>query len=265
MAKRDKSNYTIQAVANALDLLEQFTGDVQELGVTELSRKLNLHKNNVFRLLATLETRGYIEQNRITENYRLGLKSLQLGQTFIQQMGILKQSKPILEELVDACGETAYVAILKERKVIYLDAVESGQSVRAVSRVGTRAPAHATSVGKAQLASLSEDEVDKLLPEKLERHTENTITDREELKKHLEHVRRRGYSIDDEELEIGVKCVSVAVRDYTRRVVGAVSASGPAYRMTNEAIQSTLLPLVKEAADKLSTRLGYKIALEIAD
>lgn len=264
MAKREKSNYTIQAVANALDLLEQFNGDVQELGVTELSRRLNLHKNNVFRLLATLETRGYIEQNRVTENYRLGLKSLQLGQTFIQQMGILKQSRPILDELVQASGETAYVAVLKDRKVIYLDAVESNQSVRAVSRVGSRAPAHATSVGKAQLAAMSEDELMKHLPEKLDAYTPYTITDVEKFKTSLEKVRRYGFAVDDEEYEVGVKCVGVVVRDYTRRVVGAVSVAGPSYRMTNEAIQSTLLPLVKEAGDKLSTRLGYKIALEIA-
>jgi DNA-binding IclR family transcriptional regulator len=95
MAKKDKSEYIIQAVSHALDLLEQFHGEVDELGVTELSKRLKLHKNNVFRLLATLETRGYIDQNRPTENYRLGLKALELGQTFIKQMGLLRQAKPI--------------------------------------------------------------------------------------------------------------------------------------------------------------------------
>ncbi|RLB74560.1 MAG: IclR family transcriptional regulator, partial [Deltaproteobacteria bacterium] len=88
MVKREKSNYIIQAVVHALTLLEEFSGDVDELGVTELSKRLKLHKNNVFRLLATLEEKGYIEQNKITENYRLGIKSLELGQTFIRQMGV---------------------------------------------------------------------------------------------------------------------------------------------------------------------------------
>ena len=92
MAKKEKSEYLIQAVSHALDLLEQFHGETDELGVTELSKRLKLHKNNVFRLLATLESRGYIEQNRVTENYRLGLKTLELGQTFIKQMGLLRQS-----------------------------------------------------------------------------------------------------------------------------------------------------------------------------
>ncbi len=114
MAKKEKSEYIIQAVSHALDLLEQFHGEVDELGVTELSKRLKLHKNNVFRLLATLESRGYIEQNKATENYRLGLKSLELGQTFIKQMGLLRQAKPILERLVKECNETSYVAIFKE-------------------------------------------------------------------------------------------------------------------------------------------------------
>ncbi|MCK5682270.1 IclR family transcriptional regulator, partial [bacterium] len=99
MVKREKSNYIIQAVVHALELLEEFSGDVDELGVTELSKRLKLHKNNVFRLLATLEEKGYIEQNKITENYRLGIKSLELGQTFIRQMGVLRQAHPVMEKL----------------------------------------------------------------------------------------------------------------------------------------------------------------------
>ena len=93
--RREKANYVIQSVSHALDVLEQFAGDAEELGVTELSKRLRLHKNNVFRLLATLESRGYIEQNRATENYRLGIRCLQLGQTYVNQMGLLRQARPI--------------------------------------------------------------------------------------------------------------------------------------------------------------------------
>src|SRR3972149_7285706 len=99
MRRKKKSDYIIQSVWHSLDLLEEFTGDTDELGVTELSKRLNLHKNNIFRLLATLETRGYIEQNKATENYRLGLKALELGQTYVQQMGFLLQAKTTLNEL----------------------------------------------------------------------------------------------------------------------------------------------------------------------
>ena len=141
MAKKEKSEYLIQAVSHALDLLEQFHDEIDELGVTELSKRLKLHKNNIFRLLATLESRGYIEQKRMTENYRLGLKTLELGQTFIRQMGLLRQSKPVLEALVKECNETTYVAILKDFNIIYLAALETDMTVRVVPRVGSRLPA----------------------------------------------------------------------------------------------------------------------------
>src|SRR3989339_1011003 len=100
MVRREKSNYVIQSVSHLLDVLEQFYGSADEIGVTELSKRLKLHKNNVFRLLATLEARGYIEQNKSTENYRLGLKCLQLGQTYVQQMGFFLQARGGFGELI---------------------------------------------------------------------------------------------------------------------------------------------------------------------
>jgi len=258
MAKKEKSEYIIQAVSHALDLLEQFHGEVDELGVTELSKRLKLHKNNVFRLLATLESRGYIEQNRATENYRLGLKSLELGQTFIKQMGLLRQAKPILERLVGECNETSYVAIFKEGYVVYLDVVETDLTVRVVSRVGSRLPAHCTASGKVHLAYMTEEEILALIPQReMKRFTPTTITDRDELVKELALVAERGYAIDNEEMDLGVRCVAAPIRDYTRRIVGAVSISGPSMRFTDERIEKELIPLVIKAGDDLSTRLGF--------
>lgn len=258
MAKKEKSEYIIQAVSHALDLLEQFHGEVDELGVTELSKRLKLHKNNVFRLLATLESRGYIEQNRATENYRLGLKSLELGQTFIKQMGLLRQAKPILEKLVGACNETSYVAIFKDGYIVYLDVVETDLTVRVVSRVGSRLPAYCTASGKVHLAHMSEEEVDALLPAKdLKPYTPNTVVDRDKLKQELRKVAEAGYAIDDEEVDIGVRCIAAPIRDYTRRIVGAVSISGPAMRFADERLEKELIPLAIQAGEELSTRLGY--------
>src|SRR6266478_4193316 len=108
MVRRNKTNYVIQSVAHALDVLEQFFGEVDELGVTELSKRLKLHKNNVFRLLATLEARGYIEQNKATENYRLSVSCLRIGRRFVTQMGLLLQSRAILEDLVKTTRESAF-------------------------------------------------------------------------------------------------------------------------------------------------------------
>jgi IclR family transcriptional regulator, KDG regulon repressor len=258
MAKKEKAEYIIQAVSHALDLLEQFHGDVDELGVTELSKRLKLHKNNVFRLLATLESRGYIEQNKATENYRLGLKSLELGQTFIKQMGLLRQAKPILERLVRECNETAYVAIFKEGYIVYLDVVETDLTVRVVSRVGSRLPAYCTAAGKVHLAHMAEEEVDGLLPNReLRAYTATTYTDREKLKKDLRKVAEQGHAIDDEDYDLGVRCVAAPIRDYTRRIVGALSISGPSMRFSDERLEKELVPLVTRAAEDLSVRLGY--------
>jgi len=258
MAKKDKSEYIIQAVDHALDLLEQFQGDVDELGVTELSKRLKLHKNNVFRLLATLESRSYIEQNRVTENYRLGLKTLELGQTFIKQMGLLRQSRPVLESLVRECNETTYVAILKESHIVYLDVVETDLTVRVVPRVGSRLPAYCTAAGKVQLAYMTEEELDHYLPSKeLKGYTPSTITDRDAFKAHLKKVAEQGYAIDNEELDIGVCCVGAPIRDYTRRIIGAVSISGPSMRFSRERIEKELIPLVIRAGEDISTKLGF--------
>ncbi|MBW6511173.1 MAG: IclR family transcriptional regulator [Desulfuromonadaceae bacterium] len=257
MAKKEKSEYIIQAVSHALDLLEQFHEEVDELGVTELSKRLKLHKNNVFRLLATLESRGYIEQNRATENYRLGLKSLELGQTFIKQMGLLRQAKPILDGIVGECNETAYVAIFKEGYVVYLDVVETNLTVRVVSRVGSRLQSYCTASGKAHLAYLSDEELEATLPTELKAYTPQTITSLDALKKELRKVQEQGYAIDDEELDPGVRCVAAPIRDYTRRIVGAISISGPSMRLSDERITQEMVPLVLGAAEDMSTRLGY--------
>ncbi len=259
MAKKEKSEYLIQAVSHALDLLEQFHGETDELGVTELSKRLKLHKNNVFRLLATLESRGYIEQNKVTENYRLGLKTLELGQTFIKQMGLLRQSRPVIEDLVKTCNETTYIGVLKDFNIIYLDCIETSMTVRAVPRVGSRMPAYCTAAGKVQIAYMSDEEVDIYLPSReLQKYTANSITDREELKKQLAIIAEQGYAIDNEELDEGVRSVGAPIRDYTRRIIGAVSISGPSMRFSDERINKELIPMVIKASEEISAKLGYQ-------
>jgi len=258
MAKREKESYVIQSVTNALNLLEQFKADRDELGVTELSKRLSLHKNNVFRLLATLEAKGYIEQNKATENYRLGVKSLELGQTFIKQLGLVRQAKPFLKEIVEKCNEMAYLGTIRQNSVIYLDGEEANQTVKVANRVGWRLPIHCTAIGKAQIAYASEEELDKLgILDHMERFTPNTIIDRAEFTKHIKEITKRGYALDDEEYNLGVRCVGVPLRDYTGRVVGGISVSGPSFRMTDEVLKKKIIPAVTEAGEKVSKRLGF--------
>jgi IclR family KDG regulon transcriptional repressor len=257
--KKDKSDYMILAVSHALDLLEQFHAeDAVELGVTEISRRLKLHKNNVFRLLATLESRGYVEQNPITGNYRLGLRTLELRQSMIRQMALLPYAKPALEELVKECDETAYVAVLKENLSVYLYGVESHATVRVVSRLGSRLPAYCTAAGKVMLAGLPENDLERYLSRtELAPFTPNTIVERDKLREHLKEVAAQGHAIDNEELEIGVRGVAAPIHDYRSVVVGAVIISGPAMRFTDGRVRDELTPLACRTAEAISVKLGY--------
>jgi len=258
MVRRDKSNYIIQSVAHALDVLEEFRGEMDELGVTELSKKLKLHKNNVFRILATLQSRNYIEQNKTNDNYRLGIKCLELGQTFVQQRGLLKQAQPILHELAESSGETSYLSILRGNEVVYLDSVETTSTVRVISRVGLHMQVHATAAGKALIAFESEEELRKRFSSELSKFTKHTILTPEGILKDLEKVREKGYATDLEELEEGLRCIASPIRDYTRKVIAAISVSGPAHRLSDEKIEQEIGPEVSRCARALSTRLGCR-------
>lgn len=258
MARREKASYTIQSVLHALNLLEEFSQSVTEIGVTELSRRLKLHKNNVFRLLATLEMKGYIEQDKISENYRLGLKTLRLGQAYIEQMGLVKQARTVLEELSRKLNETAYIGVIREQSVVYLDVVEASQVLRVATRVGWRLPIHCSAIGKAQLAFKSESEIDKICKlDNLRRYTVNTIVDRDAFLKELKKIRQTGCAIDNEEHDVGIKCVGAPIRDYTRQTVGGISVTGPYFRMSDERLSREIIPLVVKAAKEISERLGF--------
>jgi IclR family KDG regulon transcriptional repressor len=257
MVRREKTNYTIRSVAHALDVIEQFYGEADELGVTELSKRLKLHKNNIFRLLATLESRGYIEQNKATENYRLGIRSLQLGQAYVSRMGLLRQARPVMEALVKQCRESAYVAVLRRDGMVPLDSIDADQPVRLVSIIGETLPLHCTAAGKAQLAFESEDELKSRLADGLKKYTAKTITERPALMQQLRAVQENGYAIDAGEYLEDVRSIAVPIKDYTRRVVGTLAISGPAYRLSAERMQKEVAPLVVKAGAELSSRLGF--------
>ncbi len=256
--RREKTNYVIQSVSHALDVIEQFDGERDELGVTELSKRLKLHKNNVFRLLATLEARGYIEQNKATDNYRLGIRCLQIGQNYVSQVGLLRQARPILEQLARTSHETSLVAVLRRGVAVPLDAVESDQAVRLVSRIGEALPLYCTAIGKVYLAFSSEDELRELLPDGGIKFTDRTITDRSALLTQLKHIADKGYAVDLGEHVADASSVAAPVRDYTRNVVGSIAISAPRYRLSEERAQKEVAPLVTKAAAELSSRLGFK-------
>lgn len=256
--KKDVSNYIIQSVSHAIDILECFKGDKIEWGVTELSQKLNLSKNNVFRLLSTLLSRGYIEQNPTTGNYKLGILIFELGQAYSRSMGLLRQSHDILVNLLKDCAETVYLSTYEDGEIVYIDMVETAHPVRIIPMVGHRAPAYCTAIGKVQLAYKSQEEIERIIKTtKLKPSTPNSITDQKQFLEHLDQIRKQGYAVDNEEYQLDVKCVAAPIRDYANNVIAAICISGPILRMYDDRINNELIPLLKKAAYKISHRLGY--------
>lgn len=251
-----KVNYNIQTVEKALDVLESFIG-CREAGVTELGNMLQINKNKAFRLLATLESRSYIEQDEQTCGYRLGVKNLDLGLAFLKQMKLYELSRPVLESVTKRSDETTDAAIRSGSGIYYFDTVESGHIVRVMPRLGMRPPAHCTAAGKVLLASASDvDQNRYLLSAEFRKYALNSITDQNELRRHLEHIGARNYAVENEELDRDVRGVAASIRDRSGGAVGAVSIFGPGFRFSMERIFDEFVPLVKGAAEEISAQLG---------
>jgi len=267
---KPKSEYTIQTVSNALRILEAFDDDV-ELGVSELSRRLDLHKNNVFRLLATLEQRGYIEQCPRSDEYRLGSRCLQLGRSYARGHSLLRRTRPVLEALAADVGETAHLAVLSDGsggaaeeppfEVVHLDGEQPQRQILSSLRIGEHLPAHSIALGKVLLGCADEQTRERYdrsrVAQGLEPRTDSTICDPAKLFEELRTVAGRGYALDQEEFEPGMSCAAAPVLDGEGRLVAALSVSGPAFRLDERALHMVVAPLVQRAADTLSADLGY--------
>ena len=256
-----KRDYTVRSVANALDLLEQFQGDAAEISLSDMSRRLQLCKNNVFRLLATLQSRNYVEQNTKTEKYRLGVKTVELGQTVVRQLGRYVDARSIMESLVKDCNETACMSVFQDMCTVNLDVVECSHPLRVIPHIGEFLPAYCTASGKLHMAYLAEEVLRKYIEEfQLLQRAPHTITNPEYLQTHLRQIAEQGYAIEDQELELGVRCVAVPIHDYSSRIIGAITLMGPAQRFDDERIKSTIVPLLIKGAAHISGGLGYVVA-----
>lgn len=252
-----KPNQLIKSLDRAIDILELVIEEESGLGVTEISRKLDIHKSTVYRLLDTLKYRGYLEKNKDNQKYRAGINLFELSSKVLNDIDSRMRVRPYLEEIMDKTKETIHLGILDSGEVIYLDKVESTATIRMYSHVGKRVPAHSTSLGKAILAHLPEKKVKSILKEKgMEAKTKNTITDLDEFLAHLEKVRKQGYSVDDEEQEEDIRCIAAPIFNHRGKIVAAFSISAPKSRMEQERMDR-LSELVVEYSEKMSRSLGY--------
>ena len=252
-----KPNQLVKSLDKALNILELVAKTNKPLGVTEISKEADINKSTVYRILATLEYRGYISQNSHNEKYTTGIKLFELGSQVIGDLDLRETVKPYLENLMDLTGETVHLGILDDGEVIYIEKVESPKTIRMYSKVGKRIYAHSTSLGKVLLAYSGEEKVDEIISEKgLPRQASNTITDPDNFKIHLRKVREQGYAVDDEENEEGIRCIAGPIFDHTGNITAAFSISGPALRITRAKIDE-FSSMVKEYSGKMSRALGY--------
>lgn len=247
----------VQSVDRTLSILELLSDHNQGLGITEISGKIDLHKSTVHRLLGTLIYKGYVIQDLSTNKYRLSLKLYELGSKRVEEMDILKASKPYTEELMKSLNEVVHLVIRDKNDIVYIDKVEADNTIRMASSIGRRSPLYCTSVGKAMLSYMPEEEVRKVWESSnITKLTKYTITDFETFKEELQKIRENGYAEDDEENELGVRCIGVPVFNRYNQIEGAISVSGPTTRVTKEKLR-VFAEEVKKYARLISKELGY--------
>ena len=254
-SKRERTG--VQSVERTLDILESLVEFGSEVGLVEISQGVALPLATVHRLLGTLIQRGYVKQNQHNRKYSLGFRALQMGHDMRQRFSLRLEARPFLQRLVQRVGESANLAVLDDGEVVYIDQAQSSRILRMFTQVGNRLPVHSTGSGKALLAFLPGDVVDGIVRRfGMAPRTPRTITDPAAFQRELAKTRERGYAIDDEEQEEGVRCIAVPVRDASGQVVASLSVSGPVTRLNDQQVQSVIPELV-DCGTKLSAKLGF--------
>jgi IclR family KDG regulon transcriptional repressor len=244
----------VKSLYKALRILDCFSVNHPELGITELSEQLGLYKSNVHNIVDTFVKAGYLEQNPDNEKYRLGIKILELGNVISSNINFRKIILPYMQELADFTHETIYLGIPNDGEVIYLDSSSPKNQLSTRSMLGVKAALYCTGIGKAMLAYLPAEVMNSVLAKGLIKHTDHTITDREVLIAELEAIRSRGFSIDNMEHEYGIKCIGMPVLNKKKQVVAGMSISGPSLRFDEDKIEEYALKL-REVVNKIKDKI----------
>ncbi len=247
----------VQTLDRSLDVLEVLAQAEEALGVTEIGNRISLHKSTVHRILHTLCHRGYVEKVRDNDRYQLGIKIVELGIRFFNDLEIRKVASPVLNDLAKLLDEVVHLVLPNEGEVVYIDKAESSHVVSMHSKVGRRAPMHCTAVGKALLSTLPEEEVRHILETKgMTRYTPNTIVEPDALMVYLREIKVSKISVETEENEIGIICLGTPVFDYSGHAIGAISVSGPAARIKEKGIER-IGQAMKKSGEEISAHMGF--------
>ena len=247
----------VKSLSKALQVLKLFSDDKRELHINDIVAASGFHKSSIHRLLTTLEKEGFLE--RVAGNrgkYRLGIQMFLLGKISDPFHLLRSVARPCLEELVDITGETAHLCVEDQLQCLYIMRLDTPNIIRMVTRVGLRLPLHCTAVGKVLLSSMPEGQVDKLINERgMPPFTANTITVKEKLLSELAKIKRQGVAFDNEEREIGLRCIAAPLLNEHGETIAAISISGPSQRLTRKKL-NVFSNHVRNAAHKISEKLG---------
>lgn len=237
----------VKSLYKCLKILECFTPNSPELGISEIARKLDLNKSNVFNMISTLSAAGYVEKNPTTDLYRLSLKMLEFSYVITSRLEYQAIVMQIMQRLANELNHMVYFGVMYGTQVLYLyntypKSISNEYLVRSI--MGEKAPLYCTSLGKAMLSTLKQEEVPEHLEKSLRQFTKNTITSVEELVRDLKLTATRGYALDNSEHEQGIRCVGVPVRARDGRLIGSLCVSGPVQHIPDEDIDRLARSLI---------------------
>jgi len=256
---KEKSTLKNKSAVKALDVIEFLAAANNEpMRLQDIAAGLSMNVSTVLRYLTALCECGYARQDPDTLRYYLTFKICSIANKVSVNIRLYDIALPIMKQIAAKYDESVCLAIEQDMTVIYIGIVQGpDQMLRTMQRIGNRAPMHCTGVGKLLLLNHSEEEIDKMIKEKgLPVFTANTISTKESLMQELNKIRKNGYAYDNEECEIGARCIAVPIRDYTQRIVACISVTGTIFRMTDEKLEHNMDYLLSQAG-KLSNMLGY--------
>jgi len=254
---------TVTAVRHAIEILRTFSASEREQGISEIARRIGLHKSSVSRLVTTLEQDRLLERDEVTKRVRLGGGLISLAAPLLGNVKVAEIARPYLVDLARRAGETISFSVWDGSGAVSVEQVLGGQAIAHYAPPGRRNPAHCTASGKALLACASDTEIGRVLADALERYTPRTVCDPARLRNELAATRARGYAINVGEFTTDVGAVAAVVRNGDGRVAGAIAATAPMYRF-DAARRTELGSMVKQIAGELSRRLGYAGPLAVA-
>lgn len=246
----------VQSVDRVLDMIEVLAEEQKGLGVTELANRVGLHKSTAHRLLATLARRNYIEKTE-AGTYKIGLKLIEAVSCYINSLELQTEARPYIVQITSHLGLTSHLGVLDGDQVVYIEKMDVVSTVKMYSQIGLRMHAYCSSLGKCLLSNYSKEELEGRMKNcSFIKFTPNTISNMEELHEEMAKVRRQGWAMDDQEFEIGHRCIGAPIYDYRGDIIASISASGDVRVLTDDRIEDTA-SYVKQVALELSRSMGY--------